>query len=239
MEIMTEEKVNNSATAVQIPRVSRGYLVGKWCFDRISSLLASILLLVPMAVLALVVVIMDPGTPIYVQTRVGKDGKPLRLYKFRSMKRGADHLEQMLTPEQLEEYHREYKLAADPRLLGYQKPGDSKKCCGAVLRRTSRDELPQILFNILIRGDMSVVGPRPILPEELAENYTPEEQAILLSAKPGLTGYWQAYARNNAVYANRERQAMELYYVRNRSFRLDIKIILHTVVSVLRKDGAK
>ena len=69
--------------------------------------------------------------------------------------------------------------------------------------------------------------------------YTPEEQAILLSAKPGLTGYWQAYARNNAVYANRERQAMELYYVRNRSFRLDIKIILHTVVSVLRKDGAK
>ena len=101
------------------------------------------------------------------------------------------------------------------------------------------DEHPQILFNILIRGDMSVVGPRPILPEELAENYTPEEQAILLSAKPGLTGYWQAYARNNAVYANRERQAMELYYVRNRSFRLDIKIILHTVVSVLRKDGAK
>ena len=78
MEIMTEEKVNNSATAVQIPRVSRGYLVGKWCFDRISSLLASILLLVPMAVLALVVVIMDPGAPIYVQTRVGKDGKPLR-----------------------------------------------------------------------------------------------------------------------------------------------------------------
>ena len=233
MESITKEKV------AAIPRVGRGYLVCKWCFDRVSSLLASILLLIPMAVLAVVVMIMDPGGPFYIQTRVGKGGKPIRVFKFRSMKRGADHLEEMLTAEQLEEYRKEYKLTDDPRLLGYQKPGDSKKCFGAMLRRTSLDELPQILFNILIRGDMSVVGHRPILPEELEENYSPEEQAVLLSAKPGLTGYWQAYARNNATYTTGERQAMELYYVRNRSLRLDLKIILHTVVSVLRKDGAK
>jgi lipopolysaccharide/colanic/teichoic acid biosynthesis glycosyltransferase len=86
---------------------------------------------------------------------------------------------------------------------------------------------------------MSLVGPRPILPDELEENYTPAEQELLLSAKPGLTGYWQAYARNNATYATHERQDMELYYIHNRSFWLDIKIMLHTVVSVLRKDGAK
>lgn len=239
MELLTKEKAEGALIVAEVPRVSRSYLVCKWCFDRISALFASILLLIPMAVLAVIVMIMDPGGPFYVQTRVGKDGKPVRVFKFRSMKRGADHLEEMLTPDQLAEYRKEYKLTDDPRLLGYKKPGDSEKCFGALLRRSSLDELPQILFNILLRGDMSVVGPRPILPEELEENYSPQEQAILLSAKPGLTGYWQAYARNNATYATGERQAMELYYVRNRSLRLDMKIILHTVVSVLRKDGAK
>ena len=74
----------------------------------------------------------------------------------------------------------------------------------------SIDELPQILFNICILGNMSVVGPRPILQSELEENYTPEEQKLLLSVKPGLTGYWQAYARNDVGYQNHERQEMEL-----------------------------
>lgn len=238
MESVTIEK-ENDLQVVAIPKVSRWYLAGKRCFDLVSALCATILLLIPMAVVAVVVMAKDFGDPFYIQKRVGQDGKPLRVFKFRSMKRNADRLEEALTPEELEEYYREYKLEDDPRLLGYKKPGDAKKCFGAMIRRTSIDELPQIPFNILLRGDMSVVGPRPILPEELAENYTPEEQALLLSAKPGLTGYWQAYARNNATYATGERQAMELYYVRNRSFGLDMKIILHTVVSVLRKDGAK
>ena len=241
MDGVTVEKVDNVKTipAATVPRVSWWYRFGKRCFDLVASLFASILLLIPMAVIALVVVCKDFGSPFYIQKRVGKGRKELRLYKFRSMKKDADHLEEMLTPEQLEEYHREYKLEDDPRLLGYKKPGDAQKCFGATIRRTSIDELPQIPFNILLRGDMSVVGPRPILPEELEENYTPEEQAVLLSAKPGLTGYWQAYARNNATYASHERQDMELYYVRNRSFGLDIKIILHTVVAVLKKAGDK
>lgn len=205
----------------------------------VAALLACIVLLIPMLLIGLSVVLKDLGSPFFVQERVGKGGKTIRVFKFRSMKKNADHLEEMLTPEQLEEYRAEYKLTDDPRLLGYKKAGDAERCFGSVIRRTSIDELPQIFFNILLRGDMSVVGPRPILPEELQENYTAEEQAVLLSAKPGLTGYWQAYARNNATYATRERQEMELYYVRNRSFGLDIKIILHTVVTVLRKDGAK
>lgn len=241
METMTVEKLNTEKrSAPAAPKkVSVWYIAGKRCFDFVAALLASVVLLLPMAILSLVVVLKDFGNPFYVQKRVGMKGKTIRVYKFRSMKKNADHLENMLTPEQLEEYHREYKLVDDPRLLGYKKAGDGSRCFGAVIRRTSLDELPQIFFNILIRGDMSVVGPRPILPDELAENYTPEEQELLLSVKPGLTGYWQAYARNDATYATGERQTMELHYIYHRSFGLDIKIMLQTVVSVLRKAGAR
>lgn len=233
------------AVAVQVMQTSvgtrerRGYQFAKRCFDFVAALLVSLVLLLPMLIIAIVVMVKDFGSPFYAQCRVGKGGNTIRVCKFRSMKKGADDLEQMLSPEQLEEYRQEYKLKDDPRLLGYKKEGDGQRCFGALIRRTSVDELPQILFNILVRGDMSVVGPRPILAAELEENYTTEEQALLLSVKPGLTGYWQAYARNNATYASRERQDMELYYVRNCSFGLDMKIILQTVVSVLRRDGAQ
>ena len=215
------------------------YLFVKRCFDFISSLLVSILLLLPVGVLALLVFIKDPGNPFYVQKRVGKHGKELRLAKLRSMRKGADDLEHMLTPAQLEEYRREYKLENDPRLIGWGKRKDDKKCFGAFIRRTSLDELPQIIWNICIKGDMSVVGPRPILQEELETNYTPRQQELLLSVKPGLTGYWQAYARNDATYETGRRQQMELYYVQNRSLLLDVKILCATVVSVLRGRGAK
>lgn len=215
------------------------YLVVKRCFDFFSSFVVSVVLLIPLVLLALLVAVKDFGNPFYVQKRVGQNGKELRVAKLRSMKKGADHLEEMLTPEQLEEYHREYKLCDDPRLIGYKKPGDSTKCFGGFIRKTSLDELPQILWNICIKGDMSVVGPRPILQDELEENYTPEQQAILLSAKPGLTGYWQAYARNNATYKTGERQQMELYYVQNRSVALDAKILFATVWAVMSKRGAK
>lgn len=236
---LTEKEHTTVYTAVQIPKVSRWYLFWKRCFDLVSCFFASIALVIPMGVISLLVMLKDWGNPFYAQERVGQDGKRIRVYKFRSMKKNADDLENMLTPEQLEEYHKEYKLTDDPRLLGYKKPGDAQRCFGAMLRRTSLDELPQILFNILLKGDMSVVGPRPILPEELEENYSPEEQAVLLSAKPGLTGLWQAYARNNATYESRERQQMELYYVQHRCFWLDIKIIGQTVISVIHKNGAK
>lgn len=215
------------------------YRIVKRVFDFVAALCVSIVILIPFTLVALIISLKDYGSPFYKQKRVGKYAEPLYIWKFRSMKKGADNLEAMLTPEQLEEYKREYKLDDDPRLIGYRKPGDSKKCFGGVIRKLSIDELPQIIFNICILGNMSVIGPRPILDSELAENYTPAEQKALLSVKPGLTGYWQAYARNNVGYEDHQRQNMELYYVKNQSILLDIKILFKTVVSVLKKQGAK
>lgn len=215
------------------------YKIIKRCFDIVSSLCVSVILLIPMAVIALAIMFRNFGNPFYVQKRVGQYGKPLGIVKFRSMIKNADRLEDMLTPEQMEEYRKEYKLEDDPRLIGYKNKGDGKRCFGAILRRLSLDELPQILWNICIKGNMSVVGPRPILEQEIAENYTAEEQRALLSVKPGLTGYWQAYARNNATYETGERQRMELYYVKNCSMWLDIKIVFATIGAVLTKNGAK
>ncbi len=209
----------------------------KRVFDIVLSLIASILLIIPLAIISFCIVAKDSGNPFYLHKRVGKNSGEIFVCKIRSMKRGSDDLEKMLTPEQLAEYKKEYKLKDDPRLIGYKSAGDGQKCFGAKIRRMSIDELPQIPVNILIKGNMSIVGPRPILQSELEENYTPEEQKLLLSVKPGLTGYWQAYARNNAEYSNGERQKMELYYVKNRSFLLDIKIIFKTVGTVLRKNG--
>lgn len=214
------------------------YHVQKGIFDFMFSLTMSAILLFPMMFIALIIVAMDFGNPFFAQKRVGQDGRGITVLKFRSMKKGADNLESMLSTEQLREYRREFKLKDDPRLIGYRKPGDGNKCFGALLRRTSIDELPQIFWNICLKRNMSIVGPRPILKDELEEYYTPEERELFLSVKPGLTGYWQAYARNNATYETGERQRMELYYIEHQSAFLDMKILLKTVGAVLKMDGA-
>ncbi len=236
----------NVTLADYVPKKRKGffyfwYLVIKRIFDFLSSFFVSLLILIPIIFVAFIVMIKDFGSPFYKQKRVGKKGKMLKVWKFRSMKKGADDLQKMLTEKQYEEYLKEYKLDDDPRLIGYKKEGDGEygKCFGAKIRRTSIDELPQILFNICILGNMSVVGPRPMLNEELDKYYTPEQKELLLTAKPGLTGYWQAYARNNATYASGERQKMELYYIEHRSLWLDIKIVFKTFIGVLKHTGAK
>lgn len=228
-----------SKTDAEYKKPGAAYLFLKRCFDLISSFFAVVVLLIPIIVIAIIIMIKDFGSPFYLQTRVGRNGKDFGMLKFRSMYKGADRLEEALTPDQLEKYKKEYKLDDDPRLLGYERAGDGSRCFGAIIRRTSLDELPQILWNILIKGNMSVVGPRPILRDELEAHYTKEEQALLLSVKPGLTGYWQAYARNNASYATGERQRMELYYVNNAGVWLDLKIIFATLGAVFFKIGAK
>lgn len=237
---------NSYDYTVYVPEVRKGFKFGvykvvKRIFDFISALLVSIILLIPMLIVSLIIICKDFGSPFYKQKRIGKNGKELKVWKFRSMKKGADDLKNMLTPEQYAEYLKEFKLDDDPRLIGYKNEGDGAngKCFGAKIRRTSIDELPQILFNICILGNMSVVGPRPMLKEELEKYYTPEQQKVILSAKPGLTGLWQACARNNATYASGERQILELYYVENRSVIMDIKILIKTVISVLKHTGAK
>lgn len=235
-----DEKRRNGQTERQSNRVAcLAYLGTKRCFDIVFSLIATVLLAIPVAVLCMVIMCKDFGNPFYVHQRVGKGGKIFRMLKLRSMRMGADDLNSMLSPKQLEEYRKEYKIDDDPRLIGWGKTGDCTRCFGAFLRRLSLDEIPQIFWNILIKGNMSLVGPRPILCEEMEANYTAEEQKLLTSVKPGLTGYWQAYARNNATYKTGERQRMELYYVHNQSLWLDLKIMFATVGAVLRKYGAK
>lgn len=219
-------------------RMTKGELFARRCFDLACSLCASVLLFIPMLIISVMIMMKDPGNPFYIHKRVGRNGESIGVLKFRSMKLGADNLEKMLTDEQLKEYKQEYKLKDDPRLIGYKHPGDGEKCFGAVLRRTSIDELPQIVYNILLKGNMSVVGPRPILEDELREHYTDEQRDMLLSVKPGLTGYWQAYARSNATYETGRRQEMELYYIANRSIFLDLKIILKTISVVFKREGA-
>jgi lipopolysaccharide/colanic/teichoic acid biosynthesis glycosyltransferase len=209
--------------------------------------LGDILLALPLALLstplmlflAILIFCRDPGNPFFLQKRVGYQGSAITVLKLRSMKRHADNLEDMLTPKELELYRTEYKLNNDPRLIGFKPDTDCRTCFGSVLRRTSVDELPQLWWNVLICGNMSLVGPRPILPDELQQHYTPEEQKLFLSVKPGLTGYWQAYARNTACYTDGKRQEMELFYVQNASPLLDLRLLLRTVVAVLTKVGAK
>ena len=202
------------------------FLIIKRLFDFISSLTMLILLLPVFALLSILVKAEDGGNVFYKHNRIGMNGKKIGVYKFRSMKLNADKLEDVLTPEQLEEYKKEFKIDNDPRIT---KIGD-------FLRKSSLDELPQ-LINIL-RGELSVIGPRPIIEPEL-QMYNEEDRIKFLSVKPGLTGYWQAYARNNATYESGERQKMELYYVDHACVWLDIKILFKTVVSVLKRDGAK
>lgn len=217
----------------------RGYRAAKRILDIFLSFLLGILSLIPMGVLAAVIVCKDGGSPFYSQTRVGQNGQEFKLIKLRSMKKGADRLEDALDERQIQEYQKEYKLADDPRLIGWEKPGGGRQCFGARLRRSSMDELPQILFNVFLTGKMSLVGPRPILRQELEENYTREEQKLLLSVKPGLTGYWQACARNDASYETGKRQEMELSYAENANLLWDIKILFQTVEAVIRKKGVK
>lgn len=165
------------------------------------------------------------GPVFFVHERVGLNGKPIRIYKFRSMRTGSEDLEAELNDEDLEKYYQEFKLQNDPRITE----------TGHKLRRTSADELPQ-LINVIM-GDMSLVGPRPVMEEEL-KFYSDSERAKLLSVKPGLTGYWQVNARNDATYQSGKRQQMELYYAENRSLLMDLKILLKTPLAVIRKRGA-
>ena len=198
------------------------------------------LLTLPVALVAvLLIFIFDPGNPFYCQRRVGIGGREFTLLKLRTMRKNADRVEDLLTAEELELYRREYKLTEDRRLIGYRREGDGKRCLGALLRRTSIDEIPQLWYNVLLRGNMSLVGPRPVLREELDAHYSKGEQDALLAVKPGVTGYWQAYARNRACYENGERQQMELYYAEHRSLALDLRILFRTVVAVIAKTGAK
>ena len=165
--------------------------------------------------LALLVQISSPGPVFYVQRRVGRGYRRFGCVKFRTMRADADAvLSQVLeeSPEMRAEFERDFKLRDDPRITPI----------GRFLRRSSLDELPQF-FNVL-RGEMSVVGPRPIVDKEIERYFDYMDE--VLSVRPGLTGLWQVSGRNNLSYAKRVR--LDLAYARGRSFFLDLAIILRT-----------
>ena len=185
----------------------------------------ALILLLPLFLIIIIAIKLDSkGPALYGHLRIGKDGKKFKIWKFRTMKMDNRPLDEILTKEQLEEWYRDYKVSNDPRV----------RRIGKILRKTSIDELPQ-LYNILL-GQMSIVGWRPIISDELLK-YKPKERELLLKVKPGLTGYWASHGRSDIPY--NERIKMELYYVYKRSLWLDIRIIYHTVIGVFANEGAK
>lgn len=196
----------------------------KRCFDFFSSLIALILLSWLFVILLIVVPFSVKSSPIFGHKRIGKNGKEFRVWKFKSMKDDPRPLEEIFTPEQMEEYKRDFKVTNDPRVTKF----------GKFLRKTSLDELPQ-LINILI-GNMSIVGWRPIVHDEV-EKYG-DNKELLFRVKPGLTGYWASHGRSDIEYGDRIK--MELYYCVKRSLWLDIRIIWHTALrTVFKSEEAK
>lgn len=216
----------NCTTEEIIVRGGKCYAFFKRCFDIVSSFVMILLCSLLLLLLGLIVACSSKGKIIYRDARVGKNGKKINVYKFRTMVADAANLDKYFSPEQKQQWEKERKVDGDPRITKI----------GKVLRKTSLDELPQ-LFNILF-GSLSVVGPRPITQMEL-QNFSEYQQQKLLAVKPGLTGYWQVYGRESATYENGERQKLELEYLSKRGFFFDLKLIFCTIPAVLRRDGAK
>ncbi|UTX51396.1 sugar transferase [Candidatus Saccharibacteria bacterium TM7i] len=215
-------------TVYQTPLVGWGAIV-KRIFDFFTSLVLIALLSPIFIILFIVKKLADPGPAFYISKRLSRFSQPIGLIKFRSMgaqyggKDAAEEFREMGREDLAKEYERNRKVDNDPRITKF----------GNWLRATSLDELPQ-LFNVL-KGDLSLVGPRPILPQEmkLARGRT----ALLHSVKSGVTGLWQVSGRSELSF--NDRIELELFYAQNWTFWLDIKILFKTVWVVLRKKGAK
>lgn len=212
----------------QTPLIGWG-AIAKRIFDTIVSALLIVVFSPFLLLLFILQKIFNPGPAFYVSRRLSQFSKPVRLIKFRSMapqygkKDAADEFEAMGRPDLAREYRKHRKVENDPRVTKF----------GHFLRVTSLDELPQII-NVL-RGDLSLVGPRPILPQEV--KFSDGKAALLHSVKSGVTGLWQVSGRSELSFD--ERIELETFYAQNWSFWLDIKILFKTIAVVIRKQGAK
>jgi undecaprenyl-phosphate galactose phosphotransferase len=198
--------------------------LAKRCLDLAGAIAVS-LVLSPLLLFIAWRVRRDGGRAIYGHPRIGRDGRAFRCYKFRSMVVDADRVLAELLKNDVtarEEWERDFKLKNDPRVTRI----------GRFLRRTSLDELPQ-LWNV-IRGEMSLVGPRPIVEAELLRYG--DDSCYYLMARPGMTGLWQVSGRNDADY--RTRVYLDAWYVRNWSLWYDVAILFKTALVVFRRDGA-
>lgn len=198
------------------------YWFGRRFQDIFFSGLAMIVLFPVMVLTALVVFIDDPhGSPIFCQIRCGRNNKPFKMYKFRSMYYDAEErLKELIKSNEMD--GPAFKMKDDPRITRV----------GKFIRKTGIDELPQ-LWNIL-KGDMSIVGPRPALPREV-EQYN-ELQMQRMYVQPGLTCYWQIQPNRNEISFD-DWMALDLKYIEERSFRVDWKIIFLTLKAVICKQG--
>ncbi len=201
--------------------------IWKEILDKFFALFIIFLTIPLMMVIGLVIKLTDKGPIFFKQKRVGLGGKPFYVIKFRTMYPDAEkRLKELLEkdPSAKEEWEKTWKLKKDPRITPI----------GKFLRKTSLDELPQF-FNVL-KGEMSVVGPRPVVEEELKKFYK-DKAKYYISVKPGITGYWQVEGRSD-IEDYKKRVEMDVWYVKNQSFWLDLKIILKTIWVMLTGKGA-
>ena len=212
--------IDRSRTVLKVEKILKRLLdiLGSFC---------GLLMLIPLTIGVWIVnkLSKDNGPIFYTQTRIGKDGKLFKLYKYRSMVVGADEkLKEYLeeNKEAREEYKIYKKLKNDPRITKI----------GKILRKTSLDEFPQFI-NVL-KGDMSLVGPRPYLPREKEE--INGFFKYITSCKPCITGLWQTRGRSNTTFTDRLTMDMEYYY--NHTLKMDIKLLYKTVRNVVKKEGA-
>ncbi len=205
-----------------VPEQVRPYDRAKRVFDVVFAGLALIVLSPVLLIIALIIFMDDPhGSPIYVSKRMGKNGRIFDFYKFRSMCVNAEkQLGELMNLNEAD--GPAFKIKDDPRITRF----------GRFIRKTSIDELPQ-LWNV-IKGDMSIVGPRPPIPREV-EQYD-EKQMQRLKVVPGLTCYWQIQPARNSL-SFQEWMDLDLKYIRERSFRVDLKIILKTAWVMVRGEG--
>lgn len=198
----------------------------KRIFDILFSLSVLILGLPIFVLIGLIIFITSPGKIFYSHLRVGRGGKTFRCYKFRTMIPNSDKFlaQLLLDPKVKKEWDQTFKLKNDPRITSV----------GGFLRKTSLDELPQF-WNVL-KGDLSVVGPRPIVQEEVIK-YLGIKAAKILSIRPGLTGPWQVSGRSD-ISCYQKRIELDEFYIDNRTLLLDIKLIAKTIPVMILSKGA-
>ena len=216
------EKQNTEKNQIIDKQEKTLYKCVKRMLDVVGSVVALVILFVPLVIIAMVIILDSPGaSPIYTQTRVGKNGREFKFYKFRSMVPNAESmLEELLPDNEME--GPAFKIKEDPRITKF----------GKLIRKCSVDELPQ-LINV-IKGDMSLVGPRPPLPREV-EQYN-EYQRQRLAVTPGMTCYWQIQPSRNDL-SFEEWLEWDIRYIRDRSIKTDIKILFKTIGAVLGLEG--
>jgi len=203
-----------------MPSVSRRYLVMKRAFDIVFCILVMPVVVPLLALCWLAIKIDSPGPALFAQDRTGQHGIRFKMFKFRTMVQNAEELKPALAHLNILPFP-DFKIIDDPRVTRV----------GKVLRKTSLDELPQ--FINLVRGDMSLVGPRPT---SFAASTYDLWHTYRLEVSPGITGLWQVFGRNSATFD--ERLRLDIQYIENMSFRLDVKIIWWTVKSVFQGSGA-